>query len=170
MKKLLIALTVASLAALSQAVTLKWTYSAADTSWVTGVTSGALVYSAAGDSITDALAAVQDDMKDTSASYYVASTGGDWLVKTDPATGSAVADSAKTTGTYFIVLFGATTGKYAIAAFDAAKADGAWTEMGSGNYTGPLTNLEFQGTLVPEPTVLALLALGVAGLALRRKA
>lgn len=177
MKKLLIALTVASLAALSQAVTLTWSYGATDT-WSTSVTTGVLVYAASEMTIDAALTAAR-----TGTDAVVSkSDAGFWTMEADNIADQynwAVLEDgvdAQENGTYFIVLFGeggAATGNYAIASLDATKiAETAWSQSVAPNpaLTTPVSGLTFTGTLVPEPTVLALLALGVAGLALRRKA
>ena len=73
------------------------------------------------------------------------------------------------TGTYFIIF---TEGlNYAATSVAAADAVNAWTGLAGSSQVGrPVTVSDFVHGSVPEPTALALLALGVAGLALRRRA
>ncbi|MGN1326080.1 MAG: PEP-CTERM sorting domain-containing protein [Candidatus Spyradenecus sp.] len=179
MRKAFFLLVALAFASVSQAVMLYW--NSPDAAWMDSVKSGSLLYSATG--------TVSDTTLPGIISVAKGETGGitsDFKSVVDTTeeslwTPSEVNDSLyvattgkENTGTYVLVLFDESKGSYAYAVIDAATATNAWLDSvggAEGNPSfSPIDNLTFSGTLVPEPTVLALLALGVAGLALRRKA
>ena len=72
-------------------------------------------------------------------------------------------------GSYYLVLFNADCSKYAMTEFSSSCTE--WNESVGPGLNPSLRTVTFTGTaVVPEPTALALLALGIAGLALRRRA
>lgn len=176
MKKLLLALLIASAAAVSQAVVLNWTYSDNDAAWIDYISTGAIVYASEGGNVKTAFEALKSTVTNYKVVVAEASHDGDqhnWrpLLSLDAYATLADTDKNTTVGTYYILLFDE-LGNTAYFAVNAADTANAWLSGVGSNTSGTCTpvELDFEGTLVPEPTALALLALGVAGLALRRKA
>lgn len=177
MKKVLLACSVGFLAVVAQAVQLQWNTPV--TSWTPEVKTGALIYTTQ-DSVPNSLADIAAFAKGTIQSLdtfqnLTNTSGNKWTISDGVDNWVSATSNPTTSGTYFLVLFDSTKDKYAIASIAATETATYWVEaapMESMDSLSVATD-KFSGTLVsgvPEPTVLALLALGVAGLALRRKA
>ena len=170
MKKMLLAFAVMAFAVAAQAITLKWTTESANSAWVSTSLTCSLIY--AEDAATASMATAIDVALGNSSAYAVVGTA--WAANPSAYNTGSVISTAKqyTTGVYYIIF--TENGKYAATSVTAEQAAKAWIPdagpIPEGSYTGPVTVADFTGTLVPEPTALALLALGVAGLALRRRA
>lgn len=174
MKKMLSILALAVFATAAQAITLTWATPSANP-WAENVTSGYLVYS----ELNDMNAAVGVALGTLSNSAYLVVNGDYYSLELDANETNVIdtkpSHTAATSGYYFII-FADENKNYAATSVTAEQAAKAWRTLSGpipeGSYIGPVKVADFTGTLVPvpEPTALALLALGVAGLALRRRA
>lgn len=196
MKKMLLATLLATLAGLSQAVTLTWT---ADSILLRGTPSGewtgAAILSGAADSdswVTTNLGTVSwGGLSQTQTVANLTSTNSTGLVKAvmrkNIGTGTngnaytnvsfdITLDSALDAGDYTLVIFapGRYNGNDDAFNYTTFTVKEGWENisiaMGDLDLNTALQDRSVTSTTVPEPTVLALLALGVAGVALRRRA
>ena len=173
MKKLMIALAVVAMAAVSQAASIKWTTGAiwgvdADGKWTTSVAGKdapgkfafqCLIYDSTGKTLLETV---------DQASWSLSKAGAT-SKKTD-----YVLSTSDTDSIYKLVLQGTYTTEAGVQTFLATdmvdyKMPGSGNGAPNFQTLGIIDSTKTQWSAVPEPTSGLLLLLGVAGLALRRR-
>lgn len=164
MKKLLTLAAVVCMATFAQAIAMTWTTSP-DATWRTDCDTFTLVYT----SNTGTVKTVADVAKilanETIDGYATVADAEGYFQSYSEGTLSVTTKAD--TGTYYMFFSGSDVA-YGTS-FDAATAP--WSVVDGQNPTLDKLAVTFTNvsSAVPEPTVLALLALGVAGVALRRR-
>lgn len=179
MKKLIGCLLGVCLAVSAQAVTVTWTVPTGD--W-TSEASVYFVYSTTQVSDYASLYSNTKSLADGETSGDYTRFGG-FKVGDDKVSGTAADLTATTAGYYYLMVFSSSDNSlYAVGGGKQYNADGSTgiyneaevdgtTKPDIGTYVdmGGFIGGTWTAAIVPEPTLLSLLAFGVAGLALRRK-
>ncbi len=178
MRKVLGCLLGICLAVSAQAVTVKWTIPTGDyTSDLGGIY---FVYSTTQVTDYDALYTGTKDLASGGTSGTYTRFDGDFL-SPNMALGGLESLTASTTGYYYLLVFSSTDKSlYAVGGdkqyvsggskgIYEPTVDGVKPETGDYVDMGGFIGGNWSAATVPEPTLLSLLAFGVAGLALRRK-
>ncbi len=165
MKKFLALAAVVCMATFAQALQISWT--STEAVYYPADCTVSLVYVVGTD--TTAVKEVYESAILATSTKYTTATGAKFHYAEIPALeGHMEMTSSAVEGTYYVFLTDNATDAAWGATFTTDAAN-TWGEVGGEPPTAGTVTLTFEQVAVPEPTVLALLALGVAGMALRRK-